>query len=255
MTYTITYANEGRMHAENVIITTTLPPSTSYVGGGWSSDDDHVYTHRVGRLEAGTVDQTATFVVAHASGAEVGAAEFSTWFMIAEDGTTRGDARPENNAAQVNVGVPDLVVTQFTFEPNPLQVNAPMTFTVTVRNQGTGIAENAALPGGGSTLDIFVNPVASYPWTGYGRIWDYVPPIHPGASHTRVITMTSPLAEEQDQIQFSEKEIRETVQGFWVRVDSHPESAYGLVPEYNEWNNVAAIILRPWTIHLPFVAR
>jgi hypothetical protein len=82
-----------------------------------------------------------------------------------------------------------------------------------------------------------------------------MPPIPPGADYTHVITLTSPLAETQERIQFSEEEIRETIEGFYVRVDSLADNPYGLVPEYDEWNNVGAIDLRPWEIYLPLVAK
>ncbi|MFW6136109.1 MAG: hypothetical protein ACOC7N_04735, partial [Chloroflexota bacterium] len=258
MTYTITHTNTGRMDAENVIITATLPAnaagSIEGVSDGWTLVDGELYTYHVGNLDADTVGPVVTLVVSNTDTVQIGFEEFDAWFAIAEQRGDRWDANPADNVAPGYIGVPDLVVTDFTFEPEPLQPNVSITFTVKVQNQGTAVAENAALPRGPFAAGIFFQPVASYPWTGNGAIYDYIPPIPPGVTHTHVITMTSPFPDAQ-RIQFSEEQIREEIRGFFIRVDNDKENPHGLVPEYNEWNNVAQIVLRPWNIYLPLVVR
>ena len=44
MTYTLTYGNIGQMHAEDVVISTTLPSGTTYEGTGWVTTDGQTYT-------------------------------------------------------------------------------------------------------------------------------------------------------------------------------------------------------------------
>ncbi|MEA3377525.1 MAG: hypothetical protein U9R72_15165 [Chloroflexota bacterium] len=257
MTYTITYFNSGSETAEGVVITTTTPPATEYVpdaGDDWSTEDGRVYTYRVADPlppPAGTtpIPAQATFVVAHTDSTHISVPEFETSFSIfEEDGGIQGDANPADNVATVTIGVPDLVVTDFAVEPYPLQANVPVTFTVTIQNQGRAIADDPTNPRGGSFVGIFFEPVASYPCEFVSDIWDYIPPISHTNDYeyyyTHVITRRP----------FSEQQIREMTE-IYAKVDSHPLNPYGLVPEYDEYNNLGMIDLRPWKIYLPLVVR
>lgn len=268
MTYTIMYFNSGSETAEGVVITTTTPPATEYVpdaGDDWSTADGRVYTYRVADPlpPAGTtpIPAQATFVVSHTNSTHISVPEFETSFWIMEeDGGIQSDANPADNVATVTIGVPDLVVTDFTVDPYPLQANVPVTFTVTIRNQGTGKAENPTWEeekNDGTFVGIFFGPVASYPCTRNGDILDYIRaiPAPPApASSTRVITMTSPYEDTQERIQFSQEQIRE-IEAFYVRADSTTQNPYGRIPEYDEYNNLGVIDLRPWKIYLPLVVK
>jgi hypothetical protein len=173
---------------------------------------------------------------------QIGAVEFNTPFVISESGI-QGDANQVNDTTWVYIGVPDLVVTDFTFEPSPLHPGQPVTFTVVVKNQGTGMAWNPN-NAGRFWVDVFIASVSSYPWERDGVYWIPMPTIEPGLQHTEVITHSG----------FSKQEIGEGIERFYVKVDNHDQPpGYGLVPEYNEMNN----LYNPWSYYayLPLVFR
>jgi hypothetical protein len=162
--------------------------------------------------------------------------------------------------------VPDLIVTDFTVEPFPLQADVPVTFTILLENQGAGMAWNPDNETG-FYVDVFTAPVASYPWERNSEkdIYDIVLPLGPGLQHTLVITLTGPWADPRERIQFSEQEVEE-IDMFYVKVDNFAEPMfdeegrfigwtrlYGIVPEYNEMNN----LFNPWSYYayLPLVFR
>jgi uncharacterized repeat protein (TIGR01451 family) len=242
MTYTLTYGNTGRMHAEGVVITTTLPLSTTYEGSGWSSTDGQTYTYAVGDLPAGSTGITATFTVRHPPGL-INLPAFDTSFIIGGTGNGGGDAVPGDNSVEAYIGVPDLVVVDFTVTPMPLQAGTPATFTVVIENQGTGTALNPD-SGGGFWVDVFITPIESYPSQGYGVAFTGVDPLAPGQQATRVITHT-----------FTEQEIL-NITVFYVRVDNEwAEMPYGLVPESDEMNNLGGPIYPLNYIYLPLVQK
>jgi uncharacterized repeat protein (TIGR01451 family) len=258
MTYTVTYGNAGQhMAAEDVVITTILPTGTTYVGDGWHSSDGQAYTYDAGDLSADDTGHTVEFVVRHVDQPEVAATEFDTPFTIAE-GSSGGDANPGDNTTSVYIGVPDLVVLDFTVTPHAVKADKPVTFTVVLKNQGTGEARNPSPSGGPFWLDVFTSTVPSYPWVRFGELWISVLPIAPGGQRT--VTLVHEAG-------FSEEEIR-TIDDFYVKVDNYAEAVlddggrvigwtdlYGLVPEYNEMNNVSAPSNSPdsYDIHLPVV--
>ncbi|RLC98301.1 MAG: hypothetical protein DRI77_05340, partial [Chloroflexi bacterium] len=261
MTYIVTYGNAERMHAEGVVITTTLPPGTTYEGYGWASPDGQTYTYEIGGLLAGDTGNIITFTAKYPDSEpqQVNASEFNTIFTIAENGSAGGDANPSDNATNAYIGVPDLVVLDFTVEPLQLEAGKPVTFTVVIENQGTGWALNPDNQAGFWT-EIFVTPVDSYPSQGYSSklIYDGVPILAPGAEYTLVITRTGPLENPRETIQFSEEEI-DAIETFYVRVDNEgPGRPYGLVPESNEMNNLGDPVSpspSDYSIYLPLVQK
>jgi uncharacterized repeat protein (TIGR01451 family) len=242
MTYTVAYGNTGRMHAEDVVITTTLPLSTTYEGSGWSSTDGQTYTYAVGDLPAGDTGITTTFTVRHPPGL-IGAPEFDTSFTIAGTGNGGGDAVPGDNSVEAYIGVPDLVVVDFTVTPMPLQAGTPATFTIVIENQGTGMAWNPDNEGG-FWVDLFIAPVESYPSQDYGVAFTGVDPLAPGQQTTCVITHT-----------FTAQQITD-ITAFYVRVDNEwAELPYGLVPESDEMNNLGGPVQPFNYIYLPLVQK
>jgi len=246
MIYTVVYRNVGHMHAESVIITTILPLNTTYVGSGWDSSDGQTYTYTVGDLLAGASRQ-ARFIVRYPDQRDIGVEEFNTPFTIS--GAETEDANPGDNTTHVHIGVPDLVVTEFTVEPYPVQPDMPITFTVVLENRGTGEAQNPnSNPLSGFWVDVFIAPVASYPWERYSDIYAGVLPLAPGAVDTLTITHDG----------FSKQEI-EQIPGFYVKVDNHADYPYGLVPESDEMNNLGEPIspIGPPlnSVYLPLVLR
>ena len=258
MTYTVIYGNTGKRDAEEVVITTILPSDTIYRGYGWSSSDGQTYTYQVGDLPAGSTGYMVTFTVAYPDQPEIGEPGFNTPFTIVAGGSAGGDANPGDNTAYVYIGVPDLVVTDFTVEPWPLKPDAPITFTVVLMNQGTTWAWNPDVQGG-FWVDVFIAPVASYPFERYGEFYAGVPPIAPGLQHTLVITHSG----------FSEGEIQGEIEAFYAKVDNYAEPIldgegrvtgwtrlYGLVPEYNEMNNIGGPIeLWSHRVYLPMIVK
>jgi hypothetical protein len=247
----VTYGNVGQhMHAENVIITTVLPTDTVYVadpvGNGWHSSDGQTYTYAAGALPVGSTGHTITFTVRHPDAAHVSAPEFKTPFTIAASGGAVRDANPGNNKVTVTIGVPDLVVVDCTFEPSPLPPNVPVTFTVVLKNQGTGMAWNpescrdpVCAP---FYLDVFINPVVSYPYDRDGDFYTTVGPIEPGTTYTYTLKHGG---FENGQMQT-----------LYVKVDNHDIHPYGLVPESVEMNNVALCIDTEFHhIYLPLVTK
>lgn len=271
MTYTVIYSNTGRMGTADVIITTILPTGTVYVDVGydWHSFDGRTYTCQVGNLPAGSTVYTIPFTVVYPDQSQIGAPEFNTPFTIAESGSAGGDANPGDNTAYVYIGVPDLVVTNWAVDPWPLQPDVLVTFTIVLMNQGTGWAWNPANHAG-FWVDVFITPVASYPWERYSEkdIWAGAPALAPGAEYTLVITLTGT---SKQPIQFSEQEIWEEIEEFYVKVDNYAEpveneegriigwtSLYGLVPEYDEMNNLGMPINPDsglYHIYLPLTCR
>ena len=247
MNYVVTYGNTGHMHAKDVVITTTLPLDTIYEGYGWTSSDGQTYTYVIGDLLAGDTGNTVTFTVKYPDSEpqQIRASEFDTLFSIAETGSVGGDTSPDDNSVGAYIGVPDLVVLDFTVEPLPIKANAPITFTILIENQGTGMAWNPDV-NAGFWVDVFVTPIASYPSEDYGYIYGGVDPIPPGHQQTVVITHT-----------FTDTEVLEEIEAFYVRVDNEDDPRpYGLVPESNEMNNLGGPVdpsPSDYSIYLPLV--
>jgi len=246
MTYTVIYSNVGRMDAEDVVIATTLPTNTVYIGYGWQPAGGQTYTRTVTHLPAGSTGHMVTFTVQYSAPVQsgcpqIGVSEFNTPFTIAGKGGVGRDTNSADNTAIAYIGVPDLVVTEFTVEPSPVEANVPVTFTIVMKNQGTGWALNPDFQTGkaGSSVDIFISPVASCPWKRYGDkgMWDYIPAIAPGVQYTLVMTLTGGSNSNRQRISFTEEEIQQ-IQDFYVKVDSFGDCPYGLIPESNEMNNV-----------------
>ncbi len=261
MTYTVIYGNRGRMNASGVVISTTLPPGTSYAGDdSWSPAGGSYYSYSVDDLDAGTGGEIALFVVRHPPGAEVGAASFATEFTIAADAVTGGEANYSDNRALGFVGVPDLVVTGINVSPWPLEPNVPTVFTITVKNQGTGWGWNPDNRAG-FWVDVFFGLVSSYPFEREcdKGIAGAPPPLAPGAEYVQVIA--NPWYNNQAPILFGAEEIAR-INSVYVKVDNFRARAYGLVPEYDELNNVSVTRdgiltsqLDLYRVYLPFVRR
>ena len=240
MDYIVTYGNTAYEDAQDVVITTTLPPGTSYKDTRyhWQPAGDGVYTYWVDTLDARSTGHVISFTVTYTDVPCQGVQGSTTPFTIAARDV--GDANPADNTTAITVTVPDLVVTGFTVDPWPLVAYHPVTFTVTLKNQGTGRALNPNVgPGSGSALDVFIRPVVSCPFERYSEknIWDYHPELGPGAEYTMVLTLTGPYPTPRERIMFTQEEIND-IQAFYIKVDNHAENDYGLIPESNEMNNV-----------------
>jgi hypothetical protein len=204
-----------------------------------------VYSYEVGDLPANSTPPLISFAVRYADTREIVTSELQTPFVINGQRGPSWDADQVNNEDVVTIGVPDLVIRSFTFEPVELEAEVPVTFTVVVQNQGTGPARNAAPTGGPFFLDIFTYPVPSYPWVAYSDIYTSVPELQPGAIFTA--TLRHPAG-------FSVEEVLQGIGAFYAKIDNHEDYPYGLVPEFDEDNNVRAVSTTPTLdIYLPMI--
>jgi uncharacterized repeat protein (TIGR01451 family) len=240
MTYTVAYTNAGDGDALDVTITTTLPTGTAYVDYGWQDSGGGTYTYaHDGLLPAHSPGYTITFTVWHTDTPEVSAPEFNTPFTIGSSGE---DENLADNATSVRIGVPDLVVDSLSVEPDPasVQPNVPVTFTftITLMNQGTGMAWDPD-DGGGFFVDVFTAPVASYPFDRRGEFYGEVDAIAPGSKSPSLVVTTPITPGDRGPI-------------FYIKVDNHGRYPYGLVPEFDEMNNLA---VWPPRVFVPTVLR
>ena len=77
--------------------------------------------------------------------------------------------------------------------------------------------------------DVFTASVASYPFERYGVIYGGPPPLAPGTSFTLTLVHDG----------FTERQVARGIDAFYVKLDNDGAYAYGLVPEFDEMNNVA----------------
>ncbi len=151
------------------------------------------------------------------------------------------------------IGVPDLVIDQVIVPPAILP-NRPFTVTVVIRNAGLGRACNPSNCGG-FYLDTFIDPTApppSYPFVSYGS------PLTPIFT---TLAAGQVLAVNVTNISFTPTQNRI----LYFKVDNYGcpgtsclpvGSQGGLVPEYDEQNNVIGpIALTSFTVHLPLIVK
>ena len=244
MAYIVTYGNAGYKDVQDVTITTTLPTGTTYeeVGYGWQTSGDGIYIYPVGPLTATSTGHTITFTVRHTDTPGISAPEFNTPFIIDGRGVAGEDIDPNNNTTSVHIGVPDLLISDLSVEPGPasVQENVPttFTFTITLMNQGTGMACN---PDGMGDfyVDVFTTPVDSYPCQCNSEICEVCDPVAAGIQPSPVV-ITRVITPRAHSLVF------------YAKVDNHPLHPYGLVPESDEMNNLA---VWPPRVYLPVVLR
>ncbi len=138
--YTIFFTNASPITIENVILTTTLEPADylSISGAGWEEIGAGVYTYSVGSLapqEAGS-----TVLEAHIN-SDIPDTFWTVTATVEIGYGTAEEVIEENlqNNTDRDVDIlrgPDLVVTGLTWEPAQPVAGKPITFYVTVKNQG-----------------------------------------------------------------------------------------------------------------------
>jgi hypothetical protein len=227
----VAYTNTGYRAAQEVTITTTLPTGTTYVGHRWQDAGGGTYTYAHGSLPPQSTLHTITFTVRHADTPEVSAPEFNTPFTIAGRGGITEDVNSADNTTSVRIGVPDLIVDSLTVEPDPtdptlVQPGVPVTFTLTITlmNQGTGMAWDPD-DEGGFFVDVFTAPVASYPFVRDGDFRREVGAVAPLSKSPPVVVTATITPGDRDPV-------------FYIKVDNHERYDYGLVPEFDEMNNL-----------------
>jgi uncharacterized repeat protein (TIGR01451 family) len=264
ITYTVQYSNAAPIGTTGVTLTAKQPDSTTFdaaASSAWVDQGGGHFQYTVGDLdysEGGTLE----FVVVLPSGIFTPTVpSFDATFAIGDDSHSGEDSEPANNTELAKVGVPDLIIEKVEVNWDSLLSGQPGTHvTVTVKNQGSNIACNPVPPEGEGPhwcgrffLDLYINPKEppkSFPPDDhYGDGFrDDVGPIMPNQSLVYTITEStdgSPLTLPAD-IQLPLV--------LYVRVDNFADRPYGLVAEYNEWNNVAGPILM-YEVYLPTFLR
>jgi hypothetical protein len=247
ITYTLRYTNTSAMDTTGAVITTTRPAWPGSTSPGWTQNGT-ADLYSIGNLAAGQ-SGGVTYVVTLPMTFTLNMNAFSQTFII-QDGGPGGLAKAEDQSMAF-IGVPDLVIDQVIVPP-ATQANRPFTSTVVVRNAGLGRACNPSNCGG-FYLDTFVDPATpppSYPFVTYG-----LPtiPITTTIAAGQVLTITVP------NISYTATQKRI----LYFKVDNYGcpgttclpvGSKGGLVPEYNEGNNVSGpIALTKFTVRLPLI--
>jgi uncharacterized repeat protein (TIGR01451 family) len=191
--YTLSVRNLGPSAASNVIVTDTLPAGVTFVrasGNQWTCTRVAVtVTCTRSRLNAGTTRSIRIDVIAPSvPGTLVNAAVVTS---------TTADPNPANNAASQTTTVQgafaDLSVTK-TDSADPVNVGAPFSYTVTVRNAGPSTASNLTLT---DTLPAGVTFVSASggQWTcsqSAGVVTCTRPSLNAGMTRSVTINVTAP---------------------------------------------------------------
>ncbi|HSD84700.1 MAG TPA: hypothetical protein VLG46_12610, partial [Anaerolineae bacterium] len=252
ITYTLHYTNVSAMDTIGVVITVTRPSWRASSPLGWTPNSD-TDTYWIGNLAAGqsgSVTYALTLPVTYTLDMNA----FVLTFFV-QDGGPGGLTIAQDQSTTV-IGVPDLIIDRVTL-PQATLPNRPFTATVVIRNAGLGRACNPSNCGG-FYLDAFINPLVappSYPYQGDGNFYF---PITTSIAAGQVMTFN-----------FKALVYTTTRAALYFKVDnfncSPPDhtdpclpshSLGGLVPEYNEQNNVSGPI-RPagFALYLPLIMK
>lgn len=158
LVYTLTVTNKGPNLAHGVVVTQNLPPSTVFVSAtpsqGSASQSRGVVTATLGNLDAGASATISVVVLPTTAG---------TITSTANATSVDPELNPADNSATATTvvfgPVSDLAVS-LADAPNPTIVGGPLTYTVTVTNNGpataTGVVLSNTLP-----ASVLVNTVSS----------------------------------------------------------------------------------------------
>jgi uncharacterized repeat protein (TIGR01451 family) len=265
VTYTVHYGNQGHIATTGVGITATQPPNTVFQkfasDAGWVSQGDGLYHYEVGDLDYDEGDELLFVVTLTTTHFTPGMSNFDGVFEIHDDGRSGDDADPSSNSFVASMGVPNLLIEDVVADPS-IWVSQPGFLTVTVRNVGTGTACGVFPPEQGCSwfsLELFLDPVtppASYPIEKYGECFYYVAPIHPGLAETVVFSFT--LGPWQNLPGFCGVRV---LNELWLHTDNWDPNTwpwpaeYGMVPEFNELDNVYGPVTPSQYLYLPVIMR
>ena len=192
ITYTVSVTNNGPSTAQNVILTDTLPAGTTFVSVNQNSGPtfscsqaSNVVTCTRTTLAPAT---TSTFSIT----AAVALATTGSITNTAEVSTTTADTNANNNRATAiaAVGIPpaDVSITK-TANASQLFVGSNVIYTVTVRNNGPGPADNVVVT---DTLPAGTTLVSAPGCTGTTVLTCNVGTLAPSAQQSFTITVTLP---------------------------------------------------------------
>lgn len=252
ITYTLHYTNTSAMDTTGVVLSTTRPGWLAGPPSGWIDDGGHDL-HPLGNLPAGA-GGTLTYIVTLPPTFTLAMTALPLTFTIHDDGPGGLPIAPAAEATLI--GIPDLSI-EHVMLPAAISPGTPFTVTVVVRNHGTGKACNPRSTNctSGTWMDAFVDPAtppASYPFQSYGDPFTGVPAIGPGLTATITVAniMFMPM---QDPILYFK------IDNYSCTINNSclPNGSLGgLVPEFNETNNVIGPIrLNSYQLYLPVIRR
>ena len=157
ISYSITATNNGPSAAANVTISDPLPAGTTFVSltspGGWSCT-----TPAVGAGGTVTCTMASMPLGPAAFTLNVTAPLVSTTITNTATVTSAGESAPGDESASVNTSIGVVVVTVSKTGPATADVSAPISYSITVTNNGPGPALNVtltdALPAGTTFLSL-----------------------------------------------------------------------------------------------------
>jgi uncharacterized repeat protein (TIGR01451 family) len=250
ITYTLRYTNTSAIDTTGVVISVARPSWLTSTPFGWipNSTTDLSFIGNLAAGQSGSVTYVLTLPVPYT----LDMSAFILPFIIQDDGP--GGLPPAQAPGTTFIGVPDLSITQV-IVPHAIVPGKTFTATVVISNGGTGRACNPnAVSCSGFYLDAFVDPATpptSYPFQGYGDPFTGVPPINAGSSITVLVPNIVFTTTQEPRLYF--------------KVDNYGcpgttclpiGSQGGLVPEYNEYNNVAGpISLSRFVVYLPLLRK
>jgi uncharacterized repeat protein (TIGR01451 family) len=256
LTYTLDYSNEGHMGATGVAVTATLPSHAAFQENtsdpGWVAHGNGRYRFEAGDLslnEGGELLLVVTLTTNHFTTAMT---NFDASFEI-------GSVLEGRRIFVAPLGVPNLVIESVVSDPQIFGGQSGY-LTITVRNTGTGPSCGVYNPIGCTTfaLDIWLDPDTppqSYPIEEFGHCFDFVSPIPPGGTETVDIFFTSRYGGEAGLCGTA------TFKEIWLKADNwdpntppNPDG-FGLVPEFNEYDNVYGPFTLDYDIYLPLLFR
>jgi uncharacterized repeat protein (TIGR01451 family) len=251
ITYTLRYTNTSAMDTTGVVMTAARPAWLAGPPPGWTNVAG-VDQYPIGNLAAGQSGQV-TYVITLPATYTLDMTAVAIPFTIQDDGP--GGLPPAERSAATFIGIPDLLIAQVLVPPAVVP-GQKFTVTVIISNAGSGRACNPKSTAcSGFYLDTFIDPAippSSYPFQHYGDPYVGVSPIAPGLTATINIPNLSFTAAQRFILYFK-------IDNFNCAVNDPclpSGSQGGLVPEYNETNNVTGpIVLSSYKVYLPLVKR
>ena len=147
ITYTITINNSGEVDAENVVITDNIPANTTYVisdgtGGYIKQPSTRTITENIGTIVAGGTYTYSFSVIVEDIATNT---TISNTANITADGIE--DVPSTTSSIPAVTSAPNLTITKTSSIPNGQRVKEgdEITYTIIVRNDGDGIAENVVI--------------------------------------------------------------------------------------------------------------
>jgi hypothetical protein len=226
-----------------VVITATRSAGLTGAPPGWTKSSPSDW-RSIGNLAAGQ-SESVTYVLRLPAAYTLDMRAFTVTFTI-QDGGPGGLPKAQDQKTAF-IGVPDLSIARAIVPP--VAAGQKFTATLIISNGGLGTACNPNNNCAGFWVDAFIDPdkpPPSYPYDKDGYPFVSVPPIAAGTSIT-IVVPDLVFASTQDHVVF-------------FKVDNYSCSGTsclplgskgGLVPEYNEFNNVYPMP----RVYLPLVLR